>query len=98
MKHKIIASMMALSSLMLSIHVQAHEADAHKDNVQAPDCSSMKGMDHAKMDMNDPVMKAMMEKCMAGMDHNNTSSDKSDNVNNGHNMQDMDNKTDRHQH
>lgn len=31
----------------------------------------MKDMDMSKMDMNDPVMKAMHDKCMAQMKHDN---------------------------
>jgi hypothetical protein len=30
------------------------------------DCAMMKDMDHSKMDMHDPKMKAMMEQCMGG--------------------------------
>ena len=63
----------------------AHDPSEHAKEAAAskagPDCSSMKNMDMSKMDMNDPVMKAMHEKCMgqkksgdnmdgmSGMDH-----------------------------
>ncbi|WP_430461509.1 hypothetical protein ACQUQU_01660 [Thalassolituus sp. LLYu03] len=47
-----------------------------------PDCSSLQGMDHSKMDMTDPVTQALMQQCMSqlhsgdhvqGMGHNDTS-------------------------
>ncbi|MDM4771401.1 hypothetical protein [Solimonas sp. SE-A11] len=60
----------------------AHDPAEHAKEAAAakagPDCASMKNMDMSKMDMNDPVAKAMHEKCMGqkkpadgmgGMDH-----------------------------
>lgn len=51
----------------------AHDPAEHAKEAAAknapPDCAAMKNMDHSKMDMNDPVMKAMMAKCGAAMDH-----------------------------
>ncbi len=48
----------------------AHDPKLHEQNAQKPDCAAMKNMDMSKMDMNDPVMKAMHEKCMpAAADH-----------------------------
>lgn len=46
----------------------AHDPGKHQESGKtAPDCSSMKNMDMSKMDMNDPVMKAMHDKCMSHM-------------------------------
>ena len=46
----------------------AHDPKEHEKEAAAAkagaDCSSMKNMDMSKMDMNDPVMKAMHDKCM----------------------------------
>ncbi|HEY1181500.1 MAG TPA: hypothetical protein VGE56_04285 [Rhodocyclaceae bacterium] len=46
----------------------AHDPAEHAKEAAAakagPDCTSMKNMDMSKMDMNDPVAKAMHEKCM----------------------------------
>lgn len=51
----------------------AHDPAEHAKDAAAaktgPDCSQMQGMDHSKMDPNDPVMKAMMMKCAASKDH-----------------------------
>ncbi len=51
----------------------AHDPAEHAKEAAAknapPDCAEMKNMDRSKMDMNDPVMKAMMAKCGAAMDH-----------------------------
>ncbi len=46
----------------------AHDPAEHaKESAAAkagPDCASMKNMDMSKMDMSDPVAKAIHEKCM----------------------------------
>ena len=46
----------------------AHDPAEHAKEASAskagPDCASMKNMDMSKMAMNDPVAKAMHEKCM----------------------------------
>lgn len=48
----------------------AHDPKLHKQSgAAAPDCSQMKDMDASKMDMNDPVMKAMHAKCKNSMKH-----------------------------
>ena len=43
----------------------AHDPSEHKDSAEKPKCEMMENMDHSKMDSNDPVMQAMMEKCKA---------------------------------
>ena len=45
------------------------KANPEEKPEEKPDCSAMKDMDHSKMDMNDPVMQAMMKKCMKDMHH-----------------------------
>lgn len=65
-----------LSALVLGVAAQfavAHDPAEHAKEAAAknapPDCAAMKNMDHSKMDMNDPVMKAMMAKCGGATDH-----------------------------
>lgn len=78
-----------LSSLVLTVgllalgNAQAHDPALHTDKAEKPECGALKEMDHSKMDANDPVMMALMKKCMnhdktemqhvkdemAGMDH-----------------------------
>ncbi|ALS99436.1 hypothetical protein [Lacimicrobium alkaliphilum] len=58
----------AILPYALSVH--AHDPKEHMKNAEAPDCAAMKNMDHEEMDMNDPVMQAMMKKCMKMMHHN----------------------------
>ena len=41
----------------------AHDISLHVQDGEAPKCEMMDGMDHANMDMDDPVMQAMMMKC-----------------------------------
>lgn len=68
------AGLLALTSLA-SAHDPAEHAKEAAAAKAGPDCASM---DHSKIDMNDPVAKAMMAKCgspagktgdMKGMDH-----------------------------
>lgn len=47
--------------------VAASAAKAGKKSPVAADCAKMKGMDMSKVDMNDPAVKAMHDKCMAQM-------------------------------
>jgi hypothetical protein len=48
----------------------AHDPSQHKPgDAKDPDCTQMEKMDMSKMDPNDPVMKAMHEKCMDAMTH-----------------------------
>jgi hypothetical protein len=54
------------SSLLLMANANAHDASMHKKkNAEQPKCEAMEKMDHAKMDMNDPIMQAMMAQCMS---------------------------------
>lgn len=50
--------------LLMSINAWAHDPSEHMKNGEKADCSAMHDMDYSKMDMNDPVMQAMMQKCM----------------------------------
>lgn len=54
----LLASFFAMSS------AQAHDPSEHTTKTEKPKCEAMKNMDHSKMDMKDPVMMAMMKKCM----------------------------------
>ncbi len=59
-------SVLSASALILALYVTpglAHDPKEHKAKSTMPDCAAMKNMDASKMDMNDPVMKAMMQKC-----------------------------------
>jgi hypothetical protein len=49
---------------LISVSTWAHEPSEHMKTGEKADCSAMHDMDHSKMDMNDPVMQAMMQKCM----------------------------------
>ena len=41
----------------------AHDPKLHKATDEKPNCEAMKDMDHTEMDIDDPVMRAMMAKC-----------------------------------
>lgn len=78
---------LSLAVLLISLHMtfsaQAHDPKEHMKEAEKPDCAAMKNMDHSKMDMNDPVMQAMMKQCMKdqhqdvghGEEHSNGSDD-----------------------
>ena len=51
--------------ILTFISANAHDPSEHKDNAEKPKCEMMENMDHSKMDSDDPVMQAMMEKCKA---------------------------------
>lgn len=57
------------AAFLISFTAQAHEPEEHMKEAQSPDCAAMADMDHDKMDMDDPVMAAMMKQCMASGTH-----------------------------
>jgi len=70
MKLKTFSPVIALVVLGAAFSAQAHDPKEHMKNAEKPDCAAMKDMDHSKMDMKDPVVQAMMKKCMKAMhDH-----------------------------
>lgn len=55
---------LSLTVAVLSCPTLAHDASMHEPtDAAAPDCSSLKTMDPSKMDINDPLMKALHEQC-----------------------------------
>ena len=59
--------MLLVAGLSLPLLAQAHDPKEHMKDAEKPDCAAMNNMDHSKMDRNDPVMQAMMKKCMKAM-------------------------------
>ena len=68
MRSKFITLSIAISTLAFTLSAQAHDPKEHMNNAEKPDCAAMENMDHSKMDMNDPVMQAMMKQCMGDME------------------------------
>jgi hypothetical protein len=57
--------LVAVPALALSLNANAHDPKMHMKTAEKADCSKMEEMKHdGKMDMKDPVMMAMMKKCM----------------------------------
>ncbi|MES2883730.1 MAG: hypothetical protein V4709_02930 [Pseudomonadota bacterium] len=58
---------LAVALLSITQSALAHDPAEHAKDAEiakaGPDCAAMKTMDHSKMDVNDPVMKAMMIRC-----------------------------------
>lgn len=69
MKKLFLTTSAILLSTFLAVNAFAHDPKEHMDKAEKLDCSAMDKMDHSKMDMNDPVMQAMMKKCMGKMNH-----------------------------
>lgn len=67
--NKLISTSIASAFLLNTMQSFAHDPSLHQQNAQKPECASMKNMDMSKVDMNDPVMKAMHDKCMGAADH-----------------------------
>ena len=78
MTHKPLLWLTTLPALLLALSVQAHEPSEHMEEAEKPKCSEMKDMDHAEMDMDDPVMQAMMKKCKQHMDKKDADSKESE--------------------
>ena len=55
------------TALLVSMLAAAHDPKEHAKESEAPDCQTFASMDHAKMDMNGPVMQAMRAKCKEAM-------------------------------
>ncbi|MFT6914223.1 MAG: hypothetical protein ACJAWL_000511 [Motiliproteus sp.] len=67
MKKKLLALSVAVPALMLAFSAQAHSEKEHMKTAENPDCTAMSTMDQGDMDMNDPVVMAMMQQCMSDM-------------------------------
>ncbi len=70
---------------LFSSFVWAHDESLHAKDAEAPRCAGMKNMDHSKIEKDDPIMQAMMKKCMhhsgqdnAEIDSNNKQHQKRD--------------------
>lgn len=62
---KIQTTVFLLASVFAMSSSQAHDPSMHAEKAEKPKCEAMKNMDHSKMDVKDPVMMAMMKKCMS---------------------------------
>jgi hypothetical protein len=67
MKCKALAWQAVLPTLLLALSSQAHDPAEHIKGAEKPDCAAMKNMDPSKMDRDDPVVQAMMQKCVDEM-------------------------------
>lgn len=67
MTHHNLIKLTAIAALLVSFSVQAHDPKEHMKDAEKPHCAAMENMDHSKMGKDDPVMQAMMQKCMKDM-------------------------------
>ncbi len=73
MKTKLMVMVLAL---FVSMSSTAHDPKEHAKTSEAPNCQALADMDHEKMDMDDPVMKAMLAKCKEAMPEHGDEHDK----------------------
>tara|TARA_R110000823_G_scaffold249571_1_gene372889 strand:+ start:8423 stop:8719 length:297 start_codon:yes stop_codon:yes gene_type:complete len=57
----------ALPAFFLAFSAQAHDPAEHMKGGEKPDCAAMQHMDRSRLDSDDAVMQAMMQKCMDEM-------------------------------
>lgn len=99
MKLKLLSPVLVLAALGVVFSAQAHDPKEHMKNAENPNCAAMKDMDHSKMDMNDPVMHAMMKQCMKDMHHDDDSHAMShDDASDDDHQEDSDEQHSEHQH
>lgn len=70
MLYKIVLTTVSTAFIVLGAVANAHDPALHKkENAEKPNCESMQNMDHSTMDMNDPVMQAMIKQCISDKGH-----------------------------
>ena len=70
MFNKLSISIIGAMCIFTASAVNAHSPEMHKkNNAEKPKCETMNSMDHSTMDMNDPIMQAMMLQCMGSDNH-----------------------------
>ncbi|MFT6914242.1 MAG: hypothetical protein ACJAWL_000530 [Motiliproteus sp.] len=82
MKKVLLGLSVAVPALMLAFSAQAHSEKEHMKTAEDPDCAAMSTMDHGDMDMNDPVVMAMMQQCMSDMQHGSAEAEETEEVEN----------------
>lgn len=88
MKNVMLGLTLVIASTVIMAPAFAHDPAEHAKTAEAPDCESMKSMDHSKMDINDPVMLAMMKKCSNMQKHSEKAMEEMDHTK----MESMDHK------
>ena len=71
-------SLLLTSTLVVALYSVpgfAHDPKEHEAESTTPDCAAMKNMDASKMDKNDPIVKAMLQKCQEVMHDASASAD-----------------------
>lgn len=66
-KSSVYLMVVALSALPFSMSTMAHDPSEHMAGAEKPDCSTMDTAGDMKMDMSDPVARAVMKQCMDDM-------------------------------
>jgi hypothetical protein len=64
---KLFRSLLAATAVLVTVPAMAHDPSEHMDTAEKPDCTAMNDRGHEEMNTNDPVVQAMMKKCMNAM-------------------------------
>ncbi len=75
MKITYFTPIIAVAALSVASLAQGHDPKEHMKDAESPNCAAMQDMDHSKMDMQDPVMQAMMKQCAQDMHHDESEND-----------------------
>ena len=99
MKNIQVTICLLLVSFFSIASVHAHDPSEHTAKREKPKCEAMKNMDHSKMDANDPIMMAMMKKCMReGSAENHHAGDAEKNSTDDNDANEVDQHNDGHNH
>lgn len=67
MKKVHIKTAVIVIGMWVTASASAHDPSEHTSQSEKPKCEAMENMDQSKMDVNDPVMQAMMKKCTVAL-------------------------------
>ena len=73
MKVKGIFAVLFIASLSTAYQALAHDPKEHMKTAEQPECSHLEKMDKNAMNNDDPIMQAMMKKCMDYKHHHDES-------------------------
>ena len=76
----VILLLLNTAALLFAVSAYSHAPELHKkEGAEKPQCAEFAKMDHSTMDMNDPIVQAMMVQCKDWLDdthHDDNQTDK----------------------
>ena len=71
-------SLLSAVTLVVALYAApglTHDPEEHEAESTTPECAAIANIDASKVDSNDPVMKAILQKCQAAMDGDDNDDD-----------------------